>query len=166
MFRGNAAHRCPHVPSLWKSDPGQRQAGSEQVGGTDEGDHREAGHNRRADRGENQANRIEFPPKTAHSDTLGGNCYILERFGIRACPRCWRRALLKMNGGRDRTRTCDLLRVNNRGSFHAFYLPLGFQKLGASAFAQPTSSEGSTETVMIRRLFAPTAGKPLITREP
>jgi hypothetical protein len=28
------------------------------------------------------------------------------------------------NGGRDRTRTCDLLRVKNSGSFYTFYLLL------------------------------------------
>ena len=34
--------------------------------------------------------------------------------------------LLETYGGRDRTRTCDLLRVNNRGSLQPFYLLLGF----------------------------------------
>ena len=36
------------------------------------------------------------------------------------------RKLFNLNGGRDRTRTCDLLRVKNSGSFHPFYLLLGF----------------------------------------
>ena len=30
----------------------------------------------------------------------------------------------RLNGGRDRTRTCDLLRVKNSGSFYTFYLLL------------------------------------------
>jgi hypothetical protein len=38
-----------------------------------------------------------FPPKTAHLGGLGGDCYM--------------RKLLKRNGGPDRTRICDLLRV-------------------------------------------------------
>jgi hypothetical protein len=40
---------------------------------------------------------MNFPPKTAHLRGLGGECYM---------PK-----LLKESGGRDRTRTCDLLRV-------------------------------------------------------
>jgi hypothetical protein len=34
--------------------------------------------------------------------------------------------VIENNGGRDRTRTCDLLRVNNRGYLQAFYLLLAF----------------------------------------
>ena len=42
---------------------------------------------------------MRFPPKTAHLIGLGGDCYT--------------RKLLKQNGGRDRTRTCDLRRVKD-----------------------------------------------------
>ena len=34
------------------------------------------------------------------------------------------RQFIDSNGGRDRTRTCDLLRVKNSGSFYPFYLLL------------------------------------------
>jgi hypothetical protein len=46
---------------------------------------------------QSEAKTMKFPPKTALRSSLGGDCYT--------------RKLLKINGGRDRTRTCDLLRV-------------------------------------------------------
>ena len=69
-----------------------------------------------------------------------------------------------LNGGRDRTRTCDLLRVLIEDISKRSICSLGFQQPGASAFARPTSSEGSTQTgydtVLIRPyLFVP-AHKP------
>ena len=44
-----------------------------------------------------------------------------------------------LNGGRDRTRTCDLLRVRNSGSSILSICSYSFQQFGASAFAQLTS---------------------------
>jgi len=42
--------------------------------------------------------------------------------------------LLKLNGGRDRTRTCDLLRVKNSGSFYSFYLLLWLSTIWGVCF--------------------------------
>jgi hypothetical protein len=38
------------------------------------------------------------------------------------------------NGGRDRTRTCDLLRVKNSGSFYPFYLLLWLSTIWGVCF--------------------------------
>src|ERR1035437_9554116 len=97
--RPNAAHRCPDVPLLRQGDPGKREARGRQARRSDEVEDRGAGQKACASRGENRAKTMRFPPKTAHLIGLGGDCYT--------------RKLLKQNGGRDRTRTCDLLRVKN-----------------------------------------------------
>ena len=39
-----------------------------------------------------------------------------------------------LNGGRDRTRTCDLLRVKNSGSFYPFYLLLWLSTIWGVCF--------------------------------
>ena len=42
--------------------------------------------------------------------------------GLHSAPKVYNAKLLTGNGGRDRTRTCDLLRVNKPDPFQVFYL--------------------------------------------
>ena len=42
--------------------------------------------------------------------------------------------LTVLDGGRDRTRTCDLLRVKNSGSFYPFYLLLWLSTIWGVCF--------------------------------
>ena len=58
------------------------------------------------------------------------------------------------SGGRDRTRTCDLLRVKQAVGFFqlpAFYpVPLTFNNLGNLLFARSASSTTASDGVLIR----------------